>query len=84
MESNKTRAVSRALFKVAISCLKSAGLTEYGGVDRTLLDNIVHLLHHSPLGKQSQLARKANELWDLKNSWKQWHLSLELTLPEPR
>jgi len=79
IKTNTFRAVSRALFKVAISCLKSAGLVEYGGVDRTLLDNIVQLLHHAPLGKQSQMARKANELWDLKNSWKQWHLSLEFT-----
>jgi len=64
--------------------LKSAGLTEYGGIDPTLLDNLVNLLHHAPLGKQSQTARKANELWDLKNSWKQWHLSLELTISKHR
>jgi hypothetical protein len=50
---------------------------EYDGVDRNILDNIIHLLNTAPLGKQSQLARKANELWDLKNTWKQWHSNLE-------
>jgi hypothetical protein len=69
--------VSRGLFKVAISCLRSEGLVEHDGVDRALLDNIVHALNTAPLGKQSQLARKANELWDLLNAWRQWHSNLE-------
>ena len=50
---------------------------EYSGVDRTLLENIIQLLNTAPLGKQSQLARKPNELWDLKNAWRQWHSNLE-------
>jgi len=75
------RAVSRALFKVAISCLSAAGLSEYDGVDPTLLANIIQLLNAAPLGKQSQLARKANELWDLKNNWKSWHSNLEYVFP---
>jgi hypothetical protein len=57
--------------------LRAEGLVEYDGVDRNLLENIIQLLNTAPLGKQSQLARKANELWDLKNAWKQWHSSLE-------
>jgi hypothetical protein len=71
------RAVSRALFKVAISCLSAAGLPEYDAVDPNLLATIIQLLNTAPLGKKSQLARKANELWDLKNSWKSWHSNLE-------
>jgi len=50
---------------------------EYSGVDRALLEYIIQLLNTAPLGKQSQLARKANELWDLKNTWRQWHSNLE-------
>jgi len=71
------RAVSRGLFKVAISCLRAEGLVEHDSVDQALLDHIVHVLNTAPLGKQSQLARRANELWDLKNAWRQWHANLE-------
>ena len=42
-----------------------------------LLQNIIHLLSNAPLGKQSQLARRANELWDLKNAWRQWRSDIE-------
>jgi hypothetical protein len=71
------RAASRALFKVAISCLRTAGLVEYEGVNPNILDSFLHLLNSAPLGKQSQLARKANELYELEKAWRRWHSDLE-------
>ena len=72
------RAASRALFKVAIGCLRTAGLVEYENVDPNIIDHFVHLLNSAPLGKQSQLARKPNELYELANAWKHWQSDLEL------
>jgi Nup85 Nucleoporin len=71
------RAISRGLFKVAISCLQGAGLVEYSGVDPRILENITPLLNSAPLGKQSQLARKEKDVWDLQTVWRQWHSRLE-------
>ena len=50
---------------------------EYSGIDPTILENVIQLLYSAPLGKQSQLARKANDLYELQNAWRQWHSNLE-------